>query len=365
VFDTAIEVHRLLASIVESSDDAIISKDLQGIITSWNKGAERIFGYSAEEVIGKPISILAPPGRTDEMPTILEEIKQGRRVDHFETVRRTKQGHLLNISLTVSPIRDVHGSIVGASKIARDITERKLAEQTLAAQAERLARANADLEQFGYVAAHDLQEPLRGISAMSELLQRRYSAKLDAGANELIGHIVSSADRMRNLIGDLLKYSKTVNSDDIPFTNVATRSAVDWAANNLEHAIEESAAVLEIGKLPEVQGDIVNLVQLFQNLMGNAIKYRGPRAPRIQISASPQGRRWLFSVADNGIGIAPAYHKMIFGVFKRLHGGEYQGTGIGLALCRGIVERHGGRIWVESQPGCGATFKFTVPREAC
>jgi PAS domain S-box-containing protein len=364
VTHTGIDIHRLLACIVESSDDAIVSKDLNGTITSWNKAAARMFGYSAEEVIGKPIAILAPPARIDEMPAILNQIKQGHRVDHYETVRRTKDGQLLNVSLTVSPIRNAGGDIVGASKIARDITERKRLEEALSVQAERLARSNADLEQFAYVTAHDLQEPLRGISAMSELLQRRYGAQLDEGANELIGHIVGSASRMGNLIGDLLQYSKAANSAEVPRTTVATNSAVEWAANNLKQAIEESGAILETGDLPAVRGDMVNLVQLFQNLIANAIKYRSSRRPRITISAARQDRQWAFSVADNGIGIPPAYHRTIFGMFKRLHGSQYQGTGIGLALCRRIVERHGGRVWVESEPGRGATFKFTLPMAA-
>jgi PAS domain S-box-containing protein len=356
-----VETSRLLASIVESSDDAIVSKDLNGIVTSWNKAAERIFGYSAEEAIGKPIAILAPPGRAGDMLLILDQIKQGLRVDHYETVRRRKDGQLLNVSLTVSPIHDRHGRIVGASKIARDITERKLAEETLASLAERLARSNADLQQFAYVTAHDLQEPLRGISVMSELLQRRYAGHLDEGAHELIAQVVASADRMRNLIGDLLKYSQTLNAGEIPLTRVATKAAVQWAVNNLKQSIEDSAAVVEIGELPEVRGDMVNLVVLFQNLIGNAIKYRGSGSLRIAISAAAEDHEWVFSLADNGIGIDPAYHKKIFGLFKRLHGAQYQGTGIGLALCRRIVENHGGSIWVESEPGKGATFKFTLP----
>lgn len=365
MFETGFEIDRLLASIVESSDDAIISKDLNGIITSWNGAAERIFGYSAEEVIGKPIAILAPPGRMNEMPIILEQIRQGQRVDHFETVRCTRDGRLLNVSLTISPIRDANGRIVGASKIARDITDRKAAEGMLTSWAERVAHSNADLERFAYVTAHDLQEPLRGLSAMSELLQRRYGGRFDPGADELIRHIVVSADRMRNLINDLLRYSKITNPTEVPLNPLVTREAVDWALNNLEHAIAESGAVVEIGELPEVRGDMINLVQLFQNLIGNSIKYRRSCRPRICISAVALDNDWVFSVADNGIGIAPTYHKMIFGVFKRLHGSQYQGTGIGLALCRRIVERHNGKIWVESEPGNGATFKFTIPKEVC
>jgi len=270
----------LLASIVESSNDAIISKDLNGIITSWNAAAEKIFGYSAAEVTGKPISILAPPDRVDEMPEILNQIKIGQRVDHYETVRRRKDGQLISVSLTVSPICDTAGRIVGASKILRDITERKLAIQALAEQAERLARSNADLQQFSYVTSHDLQEPLRTISALSELVKRRYSGRqLDKEACELLDLVVSAGQRMKALISDLLGYSRALNSTEIPLTPVDMNSAVQWAVENLKQAIEESGAVIHVDDLPEVRGNKLTLVQLLQNLISNAINYRGAVPP--------------------------------------------------------------------------------------
>lgn len=353
----------LLAAIIESSDDGIISKDVNGIVTSWNRGAERIFGYTADEMIGRPISVLAPPDRRDEMPTILARIRRGERVDHFETVRRAKDGRLLNISLTVSPIRDESGMIVGASKICRDITERKLAEQTILQQTEKLIRSNADLQQFVYVASHDLQEPLRMIASFSEFLKVRYRGKLDDEANEFISHVVSGATRMSALIGDLLSYSRVINADEVPVVPVDVGEIVGWALDNLHLAIRESGAVVEIGALPTVRGEKSNLAQVFQNLVGNAIKYRGQSPLLVKIDARAEGENWIFSVADNGIGIAPEYQEAIFGLFKRLHGENYPGTGIGLAVCKRIVERHRGRIWVESAPGVGSTFRFTLPRE--
>jgi PAS domain S-box-containing protein len=358
------EIQLLLASIVESSHDAIISKDLNGIITSWNAAAERIFGYTAAEVTGKPISILAPPDRLDEMPAILDQIKQGRRVDHYETVRRRKDGQLVSVSLTVSPIHDAGGRITGASKILRDISEQKLAVQALAEQAEQLARSNADLQQFAYVTSHDLQEPLRTVSGLSELVKRRYAGReFDEDACAMLDLVVAAAERMRALVRDLLSYSTTKHSTEIPLTRIDMKSVVQWALNNLQQAIEESGAVIEVSELPEVHGNKLNLVQLFQNLISNAIKYRGSDPPRVKISAIAEKAEWVFSIADNGIGIAPAYHQKVFGLFTRLHGDRYPGTGIGLSLCKNIVEKHGGSIWIESELGMGSTVKFALPRK--
>jgi PAS domain S-box-containing protein len=355
----------LLAAIVESSDDAIISKDLNGIVTSWNKGAERIFGYTAEEAIGKPIAMIASPERRDEMPVILERIKRGEKISHYETIRCRKGGERVQISLTVSPIRDVDGRIIGASKIARDITERRLAEEAVLRQSERLTRANADLQQFAYVASHDLQEPLRNIRACTEMFMKKSGEKLDAGERELLDLVVNSAQRMTGLIDDLLVYARSLD-DDRPFAPVETSTAVEWAMNNLYLAIESSNAEIVYcrERLPVVRGNQIALVQLFQNLIGNAIKYRSDQPPRIEISAEKRDGAWVFSVRDNGIGIAPNYHQRIFQLFQRLHTAQqYPGTGIGLAVSRKIVQTHGGEIWVESEAGHGSTFKFKLPAQ--
>ncbi len=350
---------RLLASVVETSDDAIITKDLNGRVTSWNKGAERIFGYSSEEMIGRPISTIAGPS-LDEMPKILERIRSGERVDHYDTVRRAKDGRLVNISLTVSPVRDASGKIMGASKIARDVTERALAARAVEETAAQLARSNADLQQFTYAASHDLQEPLRTVVTFTQLLADRYKGKLDAEADEFIEYVISAATRMRLLITDLLNYSRVVHPEDIPLKEVPLREAVHLAASNLQLAIEESGTVLEVGDLPAVRADKVQMIQLFQNLISNAIKYRGKEPPVIRITAEQNGEEWVLSVRDNGAGIPLEYRDYIFGVFKRLHGNEHAGTGVGLAICKSIVVRHGGRIWVESEPGHGSTFKFSI-----
>ncbi len=355
---------RLLASIVESSDDAVISKDLNGIVTSWNKGAERIFGYTAEEMIGHPISVIAAPDRIDEMPQILERIRRGERTDHYQTVRRGKRGQLINVSLTVSPVLDSTGKIIGASKIARDITERVLAEESIVRNADRLARSNADLQQFTYAASHDLQEPLRTIVTFTQMLAERYRGKADAETDQHVEFITSAATRMSALISDLLNYSRLSQHDDAPFTDVRLNDVADWAAHNLQMAIQESGAAIDIGPLPAVWANQTQMIQLFQNLLSNAVKYRGKDAPSIRIGAERKAEEWIVSVSDNGVGIAPEYREYIFGVFKRLHGQQFPGTGVGLAICKSIVARHGGRIWVESEERQGSIFRFSIPAKA-
>jgi PAS domain S-box-containing protein len=651
----------LLASIVDTSDDAIISKDLTGVITSWNKSAERLFGYTVEEALGKTVAeLLVPEDRQDEEPDILARLQRGERVDHFETVRRRKDGALLELSLTISPLRDSRGIIVGASKIARDITERKRTERaiqslnqqltrdlaamtrlqqlstrlvhahdvpklleeivsaaieitaadkgnmqllhngvlTIAAQqgfdqpfldffkevheshcacgaalrkggrvvvesvaesdfyesaarkvvldaqvravqstplitrsgeivgmfsthygqagtiperdlkwidllarqaadqierrraehalraseerlrlaqnaakvgvfhldlltgvntwsteleklhglppgsftgtqaawekfvhpedreialkrveeafntgmpvegewrviwpdgsihwlagrfqvhrnalgiATRLSgvnfeiterkkmenelrRANQDLEQFAYSASHDLQEPLRSVKIFSELLFSRYRNALDKEALEFLGNVCDGASRMERLVRDLLTYSQVAMIDKDP-EYADANAAMQAALANLAGLIAETDAAVECEPLPSVRIHQIQLQQVFQNLIGNAIKYHRPGiTPVVHASARLKASIWTFSIGDNGIGIEPQFQERIFGLFKRLHtNDEYSGAGIGLALCQRIVERHHGRIWVESEPGKGSTFHFTLP----
>jgi PAS domain S-box-containing protein len=345
----------LLSAIVDSSDDAIISKDLNGTITSWNKGAERLFGYTAEEIIGRPVTLLIPADRLQEEPRIIARLKAGERVDHFETIRRRKDGSLLDISLTISPVINSRGIIIGASKIARDITERRRAEA-------EILRANRDLEQFAFSASHDLQEPLRSLKIYSELLARRYSDKLDGQALEFLGHLRAGAKRMEELVSDLLGYTQISKRE--ASETVDAKAALTIVLESLAGSIAESGARIDSGPLPLVPMHAGHLQQLFQNLIGNAIKYRSPqRKPEIHVAAESQGDGWTFAVTDNGIGIAPEYKEKVFGLFKRLHSNEeYSGTGIGLAICQRIVAQYDGRIWVESEPGQGSTFRFTIPR---
>lgn len=541
-----------LAAIVESSDDAIIGKDLNGIITSWNKGAERMFGYTAAEVLGKPVSMLAAPGHLNEMPEILAKIRQGLRVEHYETRRRPKDGRVIDVDLTVSPVRDGSGRIVGASKIARDVTARKLAEleraqlllreqearrtaeilnrvgprlaaqldldklvqevtdiatsvvaaefgtfvhniggedepcilpalsvasrekfaafgierkadlfqstvlgekvvrcqdltqeakgagdslfrgipseylpvrsylavpvigrsgevlgglffgdsasgkfverheaivrgiaaqaaiamdnarlfeQTQWAQAElkrsneELRRANRDLEMFAYSASHDLQEPLRTIAISAQLIERRWGAELQGDDRVFLENVIAAARRMGVLLGDLLAYVRAAKHEQGPVPRVDAGEVLADVLESLQAAIEEAGATVTAGILPTVAIHAGRLAQLLQNLISNAIKYRGAEVPRVYITADERDGWSVFCVSDNGIGIEPQYAEQIFGLFKRLHGrDEYPGSGIGLALCQRVVEQYGGRIWLErSEPGKGSTFCFAIP----
>jgi signal transduction histidine kinase len=233
------------------------------------------------------------------------------------------------------------------------LVERKKSE-------EALERSNEDLERFAYAASHDLKEPLRLIGSYVQLLKKRYAGEMGEDADEYINYVVSSVKRMDELIGDLLAYSR-VGTSERNFEENDCEAILKWTIMNLQMAINETGALVTYDPLPTVCGDQSQMVQLFQNLLSNAIKYRGEEPPRIHVSAVRQKDEWVFSVRDNGLGIDPKYHKQVFGIFKRLHGRERPGTGIGLAICQRIVERHGGRLWVESEPGRGSTFFFTIP----
>jgi PAS domain S-box-containing protein len=574
-----------LAAIVEGSHDAIVATTLDDVVTAWNEAAERLFGYSAAEMVGQTIGCLIPPGHGGEEDLILQDIRRGERIEHCETVRLTRDGRMVDVSLSVSPIKDPSGRIIGSSRISHDITEQKhtrreldrlrwmlspppgdlfpelpgegpvchlaehntarlildaagesllseiaagfhvlmgtcfavheangdlacnvlvsdwyrflaanssrhcasagvcepracgrwlclgspgkeassqamargepvdlecpdglriyavpiraggqlvgtmslgygdpthdpsrlaqlarqlgvevaelerhaaayearppfiveLAKQRLAGSArllgeivqrhrcelqlrdttDNLVRSNRELEQFAYVASHDLQEPLRMVASYTQLLAHRYGDKLDQDARDFIAYAVDGATRMSQLIEDLLTYSRaTSNAQAVAV--VDTRNAFSLALLNLKAAILESGAEVDCGDLPPVLADAGRIVQVFQNLVGNAIKFRTPGVPpRVHIEArrtSDYPRQWLFRVADNGIGIDPKYFDRVFTIFQRLHPREeYPGTGIGLALCQRIVEHHKGRIWIESEPGKGAAFLFTLP----
>jgi PAS domain S-box-containing protein len=472
------------AAILESSEDAILGKTTEGVITSWNRGAQIMYGFTAEEMIGTPVAQIVPPEKLEEWKDILRRIAAEEHVEHMETIRLGKDGSRIPVSLSVSPIRNAAGEIVGASSIARniskrkaveerlrevsalnqkiiqsatvgifacradgpcvlansavanisgttpekmmqlnfrslekwkknglfdiaektlltgeeqqaelhttttfgrdvwlhyyfttfrsggdlhflmlvdDISERKLLEEAQKKALEELQRSNLELEQFAYVASHDLQEPLRMVSSFTQLLAKRYAGTLDKDADEFIGYAVDGATRMQHLINDLLAYSR-VGSRGKPLQPIACDAALDIALRNLQLAVEEKHAVILRRPLPIVLADELQLVQLFQNLIGNAIKFMGDAPPQVEISAEPSGAEWLFAVRDNGIGIEPQYLERIFVIFQRLHErSKYPGTGIGLAVCKKIVLRHGGRIWAESKPGDGTTFFFTLP----
>jgi PAS domain S-box-containing protein len=362
------EARRRLASIVEQSNDAIIAYGLDGCISAWNQAAERLYGYSEREALGMPAHQLMPEEAGAGPKTVLARILEIDSAVTFETTRVRKDGTRVAVAVTNSPMIDSEGNIVGISAIVRNISERKRAEaeqrrlhRELADHAEELGRSNAELEQFAYVASHDLAEPLRSIAGFVQLLERRYKGQLDDDADRFIGFTVDGVNRMQTLISDLLAYSRAGRRELEPGP-VALEQLVAQVLSSLGPVIEENNGEVVVDGLPIVHADATQIGQVIQNLLANALKFHAPGArPRIQVSAHPADEGWHISVADNGIGIDPAYEDRIFKMFQRLHGRqEYPGTGIGLAICKRIVERHGGRIWFEPRSGGGTVFHFTL-----
>jgi PAS domain S-box-containing protein len=507
-----------LAAIVASSDDAIVSKDLDGIVTSWNQGAERIFGYTAEEMTGKHISLLIPPDRQQEEPLILERLRQGERVDHFETRRVTKDGRLIDVSLTISPIKSADGHVIGASKVARDITAQKRAEKQIrenesrfrlavsltqlgtweynikedsiilspecrdiyqfphnldlnleflqnhthpedqddvaealkealnpasggefniqyriirlgdqatrwihvqglvyfdsAQQPEKvlctvvdisreytdkleleqkieertrnlreanlqLEESNRDLEQFAFIASHDLQEPLRKIQAFGDLLKARLSEESGDEVKDLINRMQSASSRMKTLIDSLLSFSRLSFSHNPP-QHVNLNKLLDSVLADLETSIKDAQAEIEIGRLYPVSGEPLQLRQLFQNLIANALKFsKKGESPKIEINGrlvtgensgitvTPEDLKnsfQLIEVQDHGIGFEEEYAHKIFQLFQRLHGKtEYPGSGVGLSIVQKVVNNHDGYISAVGEPGAGANFRILLP----
>lgn len=353
--------------LLATTDEGMYGVDVQGRCTFVNQAAKRMLGFSAGELVGQKVHDLTHHTRPDGSSYPIEECRIYRA---FTTgvggsvegeVFWRKDGTSFWVEYSSHPIR-AEEAITGAVVTFRDVTERRAMERDLARHAAELARSNAELEQFAYIASHDLQEPLRMVASYVQLLQRRYVGKLDAEADEFIAYAADGAARMQRMIEDLLEYSR-VGRKAKPMETVDCDAVVNEALGNLRRAIEESGAKVSREPMPIVRGDPSQLVRLFQNLIGNAIKFRNGRAPEVRLHAAAEDDdSWRISVRDNGIGIDPGYSDRIFAIFQRLHGRDrYPGTGIGLAICKKIVERHGGRIWVESRPGDGSTFHVTLP----
>jgi PAS domain S-box-containing protein len=363
-----------LASIVQSSDDAIIGKDLNSIITNWNKGAEKIFGYTATEMIGNSIMRLIPADRQGEENQILGKIKRGESIKHFETLRQTRDGRLIDVSVTASPIRDATGKVVGVSKVARDITKRKAVEekihqmkveleQRVGERTAQLRTANEELEAFSYSVSHDLRAPLRHVMGFVELLQKDAGPALSEQSLCHLTTISQSAKRMGDLIDDLLAFAR-VGHTALQKTNVNLDELVREIVNAFEVETMKQNIAWEIRPLPAIQADRALLRLVLVNLISNAVKFTGARAKaRIEIGCAPGGNgETVIFIRDNGAGFDPRYTHKLFGVFQRLHShDEFEGTGIGLANVRRIIHRHGGRTWAEGVVDGGATFSFSIP----
>jgi PAS domain S-box-containing protein len=351
--------HALLAAIVEASADAIVGKTLAGVVTSWNPGAERVFGYTAAEIVGHSILKIVPPELAEEEASILETLAQGEG-KQFETVRVRKDGAPIDVSVTTSPIRDHRGRVIGISKVARDITALKRSQAEAARARETAEAASSELEAFSYSVAHDLRAPLRGMNGFAHLLVEEYGDKLEAEARDWLEEIKVNATRMAALIDALLSLARLTRSE-LHRERVDLSSLTRSVANQLAKA--EPEREVEVVIAPALTADLDPRLAraLVDNLVGNAWKFTSKQpSALIEVGASDAA----FFVRDNGAGFDMAYATKLFSPFQRLHASsEFPGTGIGLATAQRIVRRHGGRIWAEGVVNRGATFFFTVPAD--
>jgi PAS domain S-box-containing protein len=377
--------------LLEAAPDAMVVVNQGGEIVLLNVQAEKQFGYRRDELVGQKVRNIIPEGFAERLiadgtrsaaDALAQQIGTG-----IELSGRRKDGSQFPIEIMLSPLESAEGILVTAA--IRNITVRKESEEhsaklenqaaslqrkreelelrvgertkELAVAVQVLERSNLELKQFAYVASHDLQSPLRSISGFVQLLKLEYESKLDEQAQDWIRRTVQSIAQMQTLIRDLLSYSR-VDARSRPFALTPFLDIVNDAMALLDSSIHDSGGQVTVGELPAIMCDRSQMVQLIQNLIGNGLKYHGDKPPHIHVAAERSGKEWVFSVRDNGIGVDPKHYEQIFEIFKRLHDqSEYPGTGIGLAVCRRVVDRHGGRIWVKSDPGHGSTFYFTIP----
>jgi PAS domain S-box-containing protein len=364
-----------LAAIVASSSDAIIGKDLNSIITSWNGAAEKMFGYAAGEMLGTSIMRLIPADRHEEEGRILSQIKRGESVEHFDTLRQSKDGRLINVSITASPIKDTTGKVIGVSKVARDISEHKAVEkkihelnaeleQRVVERTAQLQAANQELEAFSYSVSHDLRAPLRHIMGFVEMLHQDAEQSLSKKSLQHLVTISKAAKQMGNLIDDLLTFSR-IGQSEMQKREVNLDRLVKEALRESQGETKGRSIAWDIHPLPVVRADRALLNLVLVNLISNAVKFTGTRPEaKIEIGCAPssEGETVIF-IRDNGVGFDPRYAGKLFGVFQRLHNqDEFEGTGIGLANVQRIIHRHGGRTWAEGVVDGGATFYFSIPK---
>lgn len=358
------EAEASTSRVIDVMPEAIVVTDREGIIRRVNERTATIFGYASEELLGQPVELLIPEryhgahgGHRKAYAAHPEIRPMGAGRDLYG---RRKDGSEVPVEIALAPLNDSTDGGQIVVSIA-DITRRKIAQDMLRETNEKLARSNQELMQFAYVASHDLQEPLRMVDSYMGLLERRYKGKLDADADEFIGYAVDGARRMKRLINDLLTYSR-VSNRPLKVRAIDLRAEVDSVLTLFQEQIEQSGATMEIGPLPRIEGDPGQIERLFTNLIGNALKFRSDHAPHVRIEAVQRGKLWEFTISDNGIGIDPEFKEKVFEIFSRLHSREqYEGTGIGLAACKRIVELHGGMIWVEQGGNGGSIFRFTLP----
>jgi PAS domain S-box-containing protein len=363
----------LFRTTLASIGDGVIATDADGRVTFINQVANELTGRNEDAALGKPIEevlilVREDTGARIENP-VMHALRAGATVGvENDTVLISRDGRHIPIEDSAAPIRGTNGDVVGCVLVLRDISVRRNAErelqrahEQLARRAAELRRSNEDLSRFAYVASHDLRSPVSTITQYAQLLERKYGSQLAEG-KELLQYLMSAAIRMSNLIEDLLSYASVSADETHPSAPVQANLQLGTAIENLRSAIDESAATITHDLLPEVLMDATSLIQLFQNLIANAIRYRSADPPFIHVAFEDRGAHYLFSCRDNGIGIAPEFQTQIFEPFKRLHGADRPGSGIGLAVCKRIVERYRGRIWVESDGLRGSTFLFTLPK---